>query len=101
MQLARKALSEGRGLVIVANKSDLLTGGVTVNSYETGVKEHSGEYLREFGDIPVVATCAISGKGVHRVCLRLMYKGLLCDTGGVLFHVEWCIRKPWCSSNIL
>ena len=35
-----------------------------------------------------------------QVPLVLDLKGLFLYTGGILFHVEWCIRQPWPSSII-
>lgn len=68
LQLARRCLEEGRALFIVANKVDLLRErGISVTEYEKQVKEHANEYLREFGDIPVIATAGIEGQGLKRV----------------------------------
>ena len=35
-----------------------------------------------------------------RLSLSFRFKGLFLYTCSVLFHVEWCIRQPWCSSII-
>lgn len=68
LQLARKCLMEGRGLLIVANKFDELEErGLTIKEYEAQVKEHCDEYLREFGDIPIVVTTGKEGRGVGRL----------------------------------
>ena len=71
LQLATRCLDEGRALVVVANKADLLATGdeehISETEYARSVKEHCDEYLRDFGDIPVVITSALTGKGVRRV----------------------------------
>jgi GTP-binding protein len=68
LQLARKCLEEGRGLVIAANKSDVVEQrGVTGNQYEEGVREHIGEYLREFGEVPVVVSSGTERRGIDRL----------------------------------
>ena len=36
-----------------------------------------------------------------RVQVSLGVSGLFLYTGGILFHVECCIRQLWCSSTIL
>ena len=64
LQIARLCLTEGRGLVILANKHDLLSSGS--DSFEAQVKEHCEKFLPEFGDIPVVATSGLQGKGLRR-----------------------------------
>ncbi len=72
LQLARKCMEEGRGMVVVANKADLLSSDdpeqhVSRAHYEQAVVEHCEEYLREFGNIPVIVTSAANGQGVKRV----------------------------------
>jgi len=64
LQIARMCLTEGRGLVIFANKRDLLGAGT--GSFEEQVKEHCEQFLPEFGDIPVVATSGLKGQGLQR-----------------------------------
>jgi len=64
LQIAQMCLREGRGLVILANKRDLLGAGT--GSFEDQVKEHCDQYLPEFGDIPVVATSGLKGQGLRR-----------------------------------
>ncbi|KAJ1421277.1 GTP-binding protein, partial [Ochromonadaceae sp. CCMP2298] len=72
LQLARRVLEEGRGLVIAANKVDLLEqpgeareGGI--RDFEAAVREHVGESLREFGDVPLVVCSGTELKGVGRL----------------------------------
>eukprot|EP01038_Epipyxis_sp_PR26KG_P004256 gene4256-6035_t len=73
MQLARKCLQEGRGIVIAANKQDLLTVGkengetVSFREYEKSVKKHANEFIRDFGDIPVVACSGLEKHGIKRI----------------------------------
>ena len=87
LQLATRCLQEGRGMVVVANKSDLLVSNdedhISGAAYERAVKEHCDEYLRDFGDIPVVVTSALNGKGVKRV-LRTV----------INVHDAWSKRCP-------
>ena len=64
LQIARVCLQEGRGLVILANKRDLL--GNQSGSLEDEVKKHCEQYLPEFGDIPVVATSGLQGQGLRK-----------------------------------
>ena len=68
LQLARKCLEEGRGLVIAANKVDELDDqGISGKKYEEGVKEHIAEFMREFGEVPVVVSSGLANRGVDRV----------------------------------
>ena len=66
-------------MVVVANKADLLASDdpeqhVSRAEYEKAVVEHCDEYLREFGDIPVIVTSATNKQGVKRV-LAQCYTG--------------------------
>eukprot|EP00596_Hydrurales_sp_CCMP1899_P003869 CAMPEP_0119049108 /NCGR_PEP_ID=MMETSP1177-20130426/62816_1 /TAXON_ID=2985 /ORGANISM="Ochromonas sp, Strain CCMP1899" /LENGTH=477 /DNA_ID=CAMNT_0007025911 /DNA_START=291 /DNA_END=1721 /DNA_ORIENTATION=+ len=68
LQLARKCLDEGRAVVIAANKGDLAQAmGVGPRQYEEGVKKHTEAFMKELGDIPVIATVATEGKGINRL----------------------------------
>lgn len=68
MQLARKCLDESRALVIVANKCDAVSaGGVTRRQYAQAVKEHCAAFMKEFGEVPVVACSALQQTGVDAV----------------------------------
>jgi GTP-binding protein len=61
-------MQEGRGLVIAANKADIVNdNGVSATKYEQGVRDHCEQFINEFGDIQVVACTALSGQGIHRV----------------------------------
>jgi GTP-binding protein len=56
LKLAHKCLQEGRGLVIAANKLDIVAlGDVSPVQYEEGVREHCESFMREFGRVPIVA----------------------------------------------
>lgn len=68
LQLARRVLEEGRGLVIAANKRDLAKfKGVSSTEYENGVRAHVDELMKEFGEVPVVACSALEKEGVARI----------------------------------
>ena len=68
LQLARRALEEGRGLVVAANKRDLVKfNGVSSTEYENGVRAHVSELMKEFGDVPVIACSALEKEGVTRI----------------------------------
>lgn len=59
LQLACKCLAEGRGLVIAANKADIMSStDVSIQQYEDGVRKHCESFMREFGHVPVVACSA-------------------------------------------
>jgi GTP-binding protein len=54
--------------VIAANKGDLAQAmGVGPRQYEEGVKRHTEAFMKELGDIPVIATVATEGKGINRL----------------------------------
>jgi hypothetical protein len=68
LQLAAKCLEEGRGLVIAANKSDIMDEhGVSGKKYEDGVKEHIEEFMREYGEVPVVVSSGLQNRGIDRL----------------------------------
>ena len=68
IQLARKCLEEGRALVIAGNKKDLvLARGVSSNAYEAGIRRHSEEFFREFGDVPIITCSALTGNSTKRL----------------------------------
>ena len=87
LQLATKCLNEGRAVVVVANKADLLEtydeNHVSMTMLGAGVKEHCHEYLRDFGDIPVIVTSALSGRGVNKVLRHV-----------IDVHDAWSKRYP-------
>ena len=65
LSLANAALNEGRGLVLVANKSDLLEG--SRNSYRNGVVAQVRQAIPQHGELPVLALSALTKDGVNRV----------------------------------
>lgn len=69
LQLARKCLQEGRGVFIAANKVDVLLekGDVSITQYEKQVRDHTAEYFREFGEVPVVACSGLDSRGLQRL----------------------------------
>ena len=68
LQIARKCMVEGRALVIAANKGDLAAViGVGPRDYEAGVKKHCEAFMRELGDVPVIACVATEKRGIIRV----------------------------------
>ena len=88
LQLATRAMNEGRAMVVVANKADLLhtrdeETHVSKRELEESVKAHCDEYLRQFGDIPVIVTSALNGQGVKRVLRNV-----------IEVHDAWSKRCP-------
>ena len=68
LQLTEKCHKEGSALVIVANKSDIVAEkGVTAIDYAKGVRLHCEHYLKDFGHIPIVTTCAIKRHGINKL----------------------------------
>lgn len=68
LQLARKVLQEGRGLVVVGNKRDLVAlNGLSGKDYEESVRKHCETFIKEFGEVHVVSTSATENEGVHRL----------------------------------
>jgi len=69
LQLAEKCKREGRAMVIVANKADVVAekGGVSATDYAKGVRKHTDHYMKEFGHIPIVTTCALRSQGIGRL----------------------------------
>jgi GTP-binding protein len=65
LQLARKCLDEGRALVIAGNKKDLI--GISTKEYEAGIAKHCESFMKDFGDVPVIACSASQGSGVGKI----------------------------------
>jgi predicted GTPase len=76
MKIARKCYEEGRALVICANKRDVIAQlGVSARQYEKvpslsfsllfssndpqGIRDHCDQFLREFGELEIIATSAV------------------------------------------
>jgi hypothetical protein len=61
MKIAQKCHDEGRALVICANKRDVVAQfGVSARQYEKGIRQHCEQFLREFGELEIVSTAAVS-----------------------------------------
>lgn len=68
LQLARKCLEEGRALVIAGNKKDLVAlKGINTKEYEAGIAKHCESFMKEFGNVPVIACTASQGSGVNKI----------------------------------
>jgi GTP-binding protein len=68
LQLANKCLTEGRALVICANKRDIVMGaGISSKHYEQGIVLHCRQYMKEFGEVKVVSCSASEQDGVNDV----------------------------------
>eukprot|EP01040_Poterioochromonas_malhamensis_P008840 gene8840-9575_t len=68
LQLAQKCLEEGRCVMIVANKADLvLSRGISLNLYENQVEQHVSEAIRELGKVPIIACSAINNIGIDKI----------------------------------
>lgn len=89
--IARRAVEEGRGLVVIVNKMDVLRGKKNATLYEK-VKEAVSEEIQtvipQVTGIPVVFISALEGKG----------------RGGVMRQVidaydKWCLRLPTARLN--
>lgn len=74
LQLARKVLQEGRALVIAANKSDIAQkeSGLSSADYQAGVRKHAESFMREFGEVPIVACSGFSETGTKRVLRQVI-----------------------------
>ncbi|CAA0840051.1 Unknown protein [Striga hermonthica] len=82
--IARRAIEEGRGLVVVVNKMDLLRGKKNAKMYESvinAVPEEIQTLIPQVTGIPVVFVSAIEGKG------RLSMMRQVIDT-----YEKWCRR---------
>ena len=67
LQIARKCLDEGRSVVIAANKCDLVSlRGVSAAEYEAGVRKHCAAFLRELGEVKVVACSTLKKEHVFK-----------------------------------
>ncbi|KAL3814574.1 hypothetical protein ACJIZ3_015842 [Penstemon smallii] len=89
--IARRAVEEGRGLVVVVNKMDLLKGKQNAKMYErviNAVPEEIQTVIPQVTGIPVVFVSAIEGKG------RLSVMRQVIDT-----YEKWCVRLPTARLN--
>ncbi|KAL0357256.1 UNVERIFIED_CONTAM: GTPase Der [Sesamum calycinum] len=89
--IARRAVEEGRGLVIVVNKMDLLKGKQNSRMYESvinAVPEEIQTVIPQVTGIPVVFVSALEGKGRVAVMRQVV------DT-----YEKWCRRLPTARLN--
>ncbi|KAL0364947.1 UNVERIFIED_CONTAM: GTPase Der [Sesamum angustifolium] len=89
--IARRAVEEGRGLVIVVNKMDLLKGKHNSRMYESvinAVPEEIQTVIPQVTGIPVVFVSALEGKGRVAVMRQVV------DT-----YEKWCRRLPTARLN--
>ncbi|XP_011623347.1 uncharacterized protein LOC18434173 [Amborella trichopoda] len=89
--IARRAVEEGRGLVVVVNKMDLLRGRQNTKLYEKVIKavlEEIQTLLPEVTGIPVVFVSALEGRGRTTIMKRV-----------VEIYEKWCLRLPTARLN--
>eukprot|EP00262_Sarcandra_glabra_P000948 TRINITY_DN1097_c1_g1_i1.p1 TRINITY_DN1097_c1_g1~~TRINITY_DN1097_c1_g1_i1.p1 ORF type:complete len:660 (-),score=131.60 TRINITY_DN1097_c1_g1_i1:159-2138(-) len=89
--IARRAVEEGRGLVVIVNKMDLLRGKENSKLYEKVVKavpEEIQSVIPQITGIPVVFVSALEGKG------RIPVMRQVVDT-----YQKWCLRLPTARLN--
>ncbi|CAI9771358.1 unnamed protein product [Fraxinus pennsylvanica] len=89
--IARRAVEEGRGLVVVVNKMDLLKGKQNSKIYERvieAVPEEIQTVIPQVSGIPVVFVSALEGKG------RIAVMREVVDT-----YEKWCLRLPTARLN--
>ncbi|KAL0384675.1 UNVERIFIED_CONTAM: GTPase Der [Sesamum radiatum] len=89
--IARRAVEEGRGLVVVVNKMDLLKGKQNSRMYESvinAVPEEIQTVIPQVTGIPVVFVSALEGKGRVAVMRQVV------DT-----YEKWCRRLPTARLN--
>ncbi|KAF6139640.1 hypothetical protein GIB67_033644 [Kingdonia uniflora] len=79
--IARRAVEEGRGLVFIVNKMDLLRGSKMYEKVIKAVQEEVQTVLPQVTGIPVVFTSALEGKG------RIAVMRQVVDT-----YEKWCLR---------
>ncbi|KAL2491065.1 GTP binding [Abeliophyllum distichum] len=89
--IARRAVEEGRGLVVVVNKMDLLKGKQNSKLYERVIKavpEEIQTVIPQVSGIPVVFVSALEGQG------RIAVMREVVDT-----YEKWCLRLPTARLN--
>uniref|UniRef100_A0A5B7CE25 GTPase Der n=1 Tax=Davidia involucrata TaxID=16924 RepID=A0A5B7CE25_DAVIN len=89
--IARRAVEEGRGLVVIVNKMDLLKGRQNSKLYENvikGVPEEIQTVIPQVTGIPVVFVSALEGRG------RIAVMRQVIDT-----YEKWCLRLPTARLN--
>eukprot|EP00252_Welwitschia_mirabilis_P004447 TRINITY_DN14792_c0_g1_i1.p1 TRINITY_DN14792_c0_g1~~TRINITY_DN14792_c0_g1_i1.p1 ORF type:complete len:305 (+),score=62.83 TRINITY_DN14792_c0_g1_i1:142-1056(+) len=89
--LARMVLEEGRGLIVIVNKMDLLKGKANSQIREAmmiGVPEELEMVLPQVTGIPIVFISALEGKGRSAVMRKII------ET-----YEKWCLRLPTSKLN--
>ncbi|XP_073149932.1 uncharacterized protein [Henckelia pumila] len=86
--IARRAVEEGRGLVVVVNKIDLLKGKRNYESLVNVVSEEIQTLIPQVSGIPVVFVSALEGKG------RIAVMRQVVET-----YEKWCLRLPTARLN--
>lgn len=89
--IARRAVEEGRGLVVIVNKMDLLKGNENRKAYENvirAVPEEIQTIVPQVTGIPVVFVSALEGEGRVAVMREVL------DT-----YEKWCLRLPTARIN--
>lgn len=84
--IARQSIEEGRGLVVIVNKMDLLRGGRSSSLHEKVMKAVPQEIqsvIPQVTGIPVVFVSALEGRG------RIAVMRQVVDT-----YQKWCLRLP-------
>ncbi|XP_074331701.1 uncharacterized protein LOC141668639 isoform X1 [Apium graveolens] len=79
--IARRAVEEGRGLIVVVNKMDLLRNSRSYESVIKAVPEEVQTVIPQVTGIPVVFVSALEGRG------RIAVMDQVIDTYG-----KWCLR---------
>lgn len=89
--IARRAVEEGRGLVVIVNKMDLLRGKQNHTSYAKvmeAVPQEIQTVIPQVAGIPVVFISALEGRGRIAVIRQIV------DT-----YEKWCLRLSTASLN--
>ncbi|XP_010915793.1 uncharacterized protein [Elaeis guineensis] len=89
--IARQAIEEGRGLVVIVNKMDLLRGRQNSSLHEKvkkAVPQEIQTVVPQVTGIPVVFVSALEGKG------RIAVMREVVDT-----YRKWCLRLPTARLN--
>ncbi|XP_020097271.1 uncharacterized protein LOC109716317 [Ananas comosus] len=87
--IARQAIEEGRGLVVIVNKMDLLRGNsLLIGKVMEAVPKEIQTVIPQVTGIPVVFVSALEGRG------RVAVMHQLIDT-----YEKWCLRLPTARLN--
>jgi GTP-binding protein len=80
LQLIKKCYEEGRSVIVIANKSDLLqeksssSSQRNLDEYEKQVSEHIKESIHSFQhDLPVIACSALTREGLSRILSQAIH----------------------------